>query len=708
MPGGSRAGAEPRVHESAAGGAAATVAWALVGVAGVAAMARLEPNLVEEGLMLHVGQRLAAGDHLYRDVVFFSGPFGFELLGLLLRGLGESIWVARGTAALFHGAATAASFAVARRAGAGPLAHVAAAGVAASPALLFPLLSTFYYTPLAMCLGFLSVAAADRGARRNGWAFAAGLGVAAVALNKQTLGVAFAAALLPALAATAPRGRGLRAAGAMGLGGAVATLATLAFYGLRGDLPDLWRCLVSLPLSLGETYRAPFINLWPPGVLADEIIPYRPLYLSNLFLLRSGFLTLIPPRLILATQLLYALPFVALLLTVASRARGPLPAGLWLNGAFLLAMATNLFPRSDWGHLVPVLPPTFVQLVLVGAQLLGKPRRVPHLVPALAGVLALAVAGSAVSVGRHVWSFSAHPSWGPRVPLRPVSETYRSPAIPRVINYLRERTEPGDPIFIARAEPLLYFATDTTNPTPFTGVLTVLHEEQEQAILAALPDVKYVVMTDTDQDLWTWYSDELPGVWAQLERHYRLAPYLPLDDQAWILVLERGPDRGPTLVDLFEEPPARAWIRESRDGPRLPAPPVPRLVARQIRRPLPMALGRWGGGLDFHVLVPEGGRFQAGIGFRGMNSHDGIFRHPKHSHMVVSVGRDGVFEKVLDERVDDSKRGGRSWAAVEADLSKWGGERVNLRLELVPERRIRADDLTWWGSPRITGSAGGN
>ena len=79
---------------------------------------------------------------------------------------------------------------------------------------------------------------------------------------------------------------------------------------------------------------------------------------------------------------------------------------------------------------VPVLPPTFVQLVLVGAHLLGRPRRVPHLVPALAGALALAVAGSAVSVGRHVWSFAAKPSWGPRVPLRPVSQIYRSPGIP--------------------------------------------------------------------------------------------------------------------------------------------------------------------------------------------------------------------------------------------------------------------------------------
>ena len=45
------------------------VVWGMLGALGCAALAPLEPNLLEEGLALHVAQRLAHGERLYRDVV---------------------------------------------------------------------------------------------------------------------------------------------------------------------------------------------------------------------------------------------------------------------------------------------------------------------------------------------------------------------------------------------------------------------------------------------------------------------------------------------------------------------------------------------------------------------------------------------------------------------------------------------------------------
>jgi hypothetical protein len=683
--------------------------WGLAGFASACALAGLEPNLVEEGLVLHVAQRLAAGQHLYSDIVFFTPPLPFELLGLLFRIFGEEIAVGRMAAALFQGAATAATWALARRLGAGRLPAAAAAmAMAAAPAFLFPLLSMFYYTPLAMCLGALVAWAALRGTEQPGWAFAAGLGVAGVALCKQTLGLSYALALLAALAFAAPAGRRLRAAGGLVLGGLAVTLLTLAFYGLRGDLDDLWRCLVTAPLELSESYRAPLINLWPPGQLGSEYFPSRPVYFSNLYFLRYGLYTDPGPVAVLATQLLYALPLLCLAASVVLQALGAVPRSLAIHTAFLFAMTTNLFPRSDWGHLAPALPPAGAHLMLLLALARPAALRRPRAVVAAATLVGLA--GGALFLGHWVHAVSGPPTWGPRVPLRPVSAVYRVPSVPRVIHFLRERVEPGEPIFVARAEPLIYFATDTTNPTPFTGVLTTLHEEQEEAILAALPHVRYVVMSDTDQPLWTYYSDELPRVWKYLERHFHVAPFFPLDDASFIVVLERGEDRGPTLVDLVDERPgARAWVRESRDGELVDAPPAPRLVARHNHRPLPMRVGSWGGGIDYDLVVPEGARFEAGIGFRGMVSEDGFYGHPTRSHMVVSIGRDGSFETLIDARVDDSKHGGRTWTEVEADLARWAGQRVTLRLELVPERALRPDEeLTWWGSPRIAGRATGS
>jgi hypothetical protein len=682
-------------------------AWAAVGFAACWSVAGLEPNLVEEGLVLHVAQRLAAGEHLYRDIVFFTSPLPFEALAALFRIFGEEIGVGRAAAAVLHGAATAAIYAFVRRSGGGALAFAAAAPVAAAPLLLFPLFSMFYYTPLAFWLGALAVDAASRGQRSTGWAFSAGLLVAGVALCKQTLGAALALGLLPALAAAAPPGTRRTRLGALVLGGAVTAAATLAWYGLRGDLPDLWRCLVKVPLALSDNYRAPFINLWPPGRFAEELLPNKAVYFSNLYFLWHGLFSVLPGWVVLATQVLYVLPMAALVLTLLRRLTGPLPAAAWLNAAFLLAMTANLFPRTDWGHLVIALPAALVQLLLLVGLPAGPATRRHRRVSAVLSALWVgALATASVSIAGWLHQEAGPPGWGPRVRLRPVSAVYRIPSVPRVIGFLRERTEPGDPIFVARAEPLLYFATDTRNPTPYTGVLTVLNREQEEKILAALPQVRYVVMSDTDQPLWTYYSDELPAVQKHLERYFRIPPYFPLDDASWIIVLEPGPDRGPTLIDLVDERSrARPWLRDRPGEERPDRSPPPRLVARHNRRPLPVRLGPWGGGIDYEIEVPAGARFEAGIGYRGMVSLDDLHEHPKRSRMRVSVGQEGRFETILDEPVDDGPRAGRRWTPVAADLSAWSGQRITLRLELVPALPVGRADLTWWGSPRIAGPA---
>jgi hypothetical protein len=127
------------------------------------------------------------------------------------------------------------------------------------------------------------------------------------------------------------------------------------------------------------------------------------------------------------------------------------------------------------------------------------------------------------------------------------------------------------------------------------------------------------------------------------------------------------------------------------------------MVARQNHRALPVRLGAWGGGVDFDLEVPPDGRFEAGVGFRGMVSLDDLHEHPKRSQMVVSVGRDGAFREVARVPVDDGPRAGRRWTPIEADLGPWAGERITLRLELETRMPTGRRDLTWWGSPRIAG-----
>jgi hypothetical protein len=298
-----------------------------------------------------------------------------------------------------------------------------------------------------------------------------------------------------------------------------------------------------------------------------------------------------------------------------------------------------------------------------------------------------------------IFGIAADPGLGPRVPQRPVTSQLRGRSLGNAIEYLRRHVRPGEAIFVARAEPLLYFATDTRNPTPYSGVIPGMRDQQEIDILAALDDVRYVVMSDIDQPLYTYYREELPRVQTHLERHFRVPRNYPYSKYIWISVLEPGPDRGPTAIDLFDmQAQGRAWIRDS-DGVERPAPgPPPKLATKMNRRPLAVWLGPYGGGIDFEVEIPDGAVFQSGIGITALVGAEDLFQQAENAWLEVAVSRGGDFETAGATFLVS---GGYRWMSLEADLSAWGGERVTLRLALTSDSPLDPDVVTFWGSPRI-------
>jgi hypothetical protein len=527
---------------------------------------------------------------------------------------------------------------------------------------------------------------------------AAGVLVGCAALCKQTLGVALALGLLAAIGAGAPARRQMRAAASFIAGGVALAMVTLGFYALRGELGLLVHSIVVLPMSFDESFNTPFINLWPPGFLSDEIAINRGTYLPPLYaVIEQDFAPSTGPM-ILFTQVLYALPFVALACTALRRFRQPLPAAVWIHAAVLVALTTNLFPRSDWGHVVFAIAPACVQLLLLAPTSVSAAPSLARRVCAAAclGMLLLGVGVATFAISTH----AKEPSLGPRVPLRPVTGMTRGPALAWTIQYLRERLEPGDSIFVARAEPLLYFATGARNPTPYSGVIPAMREEQEATILEALEDVRFVVMSDADTDTYTWYREELPAVQRYLERHFRVPEDFPAAGR-WLTVLEPGPDRGATAIDLYDRRgEARVWTRDYRDVEVPSSEPFPRLGTKVNHRPLVTRLGSRGAGIDFDVTLPVGAIFESGVGMRAMAFGDEVFLQVDRCRFRLSVSMGGPFEPVAEVPLYGSQR---RWTPFRADLSRFGGQRVTLRLEVVPFvppfdlRRI-----AFWGSPRIT------
>jgi hypothetical protein len=676
--------------------------WAIAAACSGAIVFALEPNVLEEGQLLHVAQRLAAGEHLYRDIVYYTGPFPFELLALLFRIFGEHVLVARLAMLPFMAAAAACSFALARSSGAGPLAHLAGAVWAGAPVVLFPLLSIFFYTGLAFYLVPVVCWAALQARVSTGWALAAGVGVAIVALCKQTFGVAFALTLLAALAVA---GGGLRPLLGVAAGGVATALAALGLYALRGDLGAFAYSMVQLPFELGSSFHAPWFDLWPIGRLTPELRANAPLYLPPWIYLRSGILVEPGWLAIAGTQLLYALPFAAIVATFARGLRGGLAPGVWIHLAGLATLATNLYPRGDWGHLVFALPPAVAQLLL-----LWPPRVSQRARGVVAAAGCLAVYTLVIAMGTWVNTLGRTPTFGPEVPLAPVSPSTRAKSIPRVIHYLRNRVYPNEPIFVARQEPLIYTATGTRNPTRYTGVVMGVREQQQREIVEALGPVRFVVMSDIDQPLYAYYSDELPLVQRYFERHFRVPADFEIDEMSWIQVGARGPDLGVTALDLGDERARGRFWRRDAAGTIAPArDSSPKLPSRQLRRLFAIELGPGGGGVDFRLKVPTAAMFQADTGLSWVVSTSRRHDHPGGARHTLAVSLDGEsFRLLRTTRVADrTPRRALRWQRFFVDLSEYAGREVVLRLEIIADAPLTPGSIAWWGSPRVAVPAKG-
>lgn len=688
----------------------ATWCWGAIGALACAAAAAFEPSMLEEGLPLHVAQRMLRGEQLYRDVVFFTGPLPFDLLAALFRIAGEHLFVARGAVVLLQGLATAAVFAIGARAGAGPLAHAAAAAQASAPWLLFPLFSIYFPSTLATILCPLAVLAALRGLDRSGWATVAGILTACVALCKQTTGAVLAAGLVVAIAACAPASRRVVAGGSFIAGGLAAALGTSLWYFAQGTVGDLVEATIWMPLALGDTFHMPFPALWPPGEPGAAVEKNWPFYLPRLYLIAKPKIAVIMHNLGLLTQLLYLLPMVALAITLLRAAWRGLPNAISLHTAILLAGIAGLFPRTDWGHLSMVLPAAVAQLLLVAGSRRGAIDARDPWRSALAGLLVAGFGLASAAAAVLIYGVAGHEPWDPKAPVLPVSEDYATPAVPRAIQYLREQLAPGEPLIVARQEPLLYFVLDARNPTRYVGMMQGRKEAQESELLAALPAVPYVVMSEKDGAATGYYSDELPAVYAHLERHYRIPSDFPTDVDQWLMVYQRAEDRGATAVDLVAAASGSPhWMKAGPDGPVIeyPASRLPRFAMRHLRRPLALMVAPDGGGIDVSLELPNGARFESGVALGRIASSEGIARRSEAGETYsVWIVDGGEAMLAASKWVPPDAEGERTWETIEADLSRWGGKKVVLRLQVVPDKAPKIVSTAWWGSPRIVAPAG--
>ncbi len=520
--------------------------------------------MLDEGTLVHIADRVASGEVLYRDVATGVMPGSFYLQAILFLVFGRSLLVGRLFMILLFALASASLFLIAR--------GESSRAVALAVTISFMAVSVQYwrfpgYSPEAIFLVLLTLAAARAfvDTRRRKWLFLTGLGLGVTILFKQNYGTFASLGVAAGLAAAAPdRRRAFRDVATAASVAATPIALTAALFATSGAGADFWSSTVGIPLRVPSTV---FTRPWPPlfGTPGPRIVrdiayylPFEELALDTKdWLVGHRWLALAivrlayygPPLFLVAAGVLWDRQRARLRRSPDPTSDGAkrLPAGaLYLGTSAFLFL--GVFPRVDAHHLFMTLAPSF----LLAAWLLGpNPRPLVRRSALVLGgaLLALSMVSQVAAV------YAVHPEEIrdafldiPRA--RIWVERWQAAQIREQVAQVEERVPKGEPIFVAPSSPMYYFLADRPNPTRYPLILPgALDEEEVVRTLTGAP-VRYALISDIAFEQFP-FPYVAPVVWSYLYRHF-----VPADGAGWDVapfapyLYERG-HRTPAGIDLL-------------------------------------------------------------------------------------------------------------------------------------------------------------
>jgi MFS family permease len=452
--------------------------------------------LADDGYLAYGVQRLADGEVLYRDfrrtytpgIYYFFVPV-FEIFGR------DLVW-ARAVWLMWHAALAALTYLVAR-----PFAPRWAALWLGLVPILLPPPPHKMFVPVTVVAGLAicrTVAWAGLGLRGM---LVAGVGIGAIALFRQEVG----AYALVIAAFSIPAGEILRSE--------------------QTERSAFVRRVFGLWAALGAGVFA----LWGPFLAAVAAQGALPAMLDQVVLdgvrVQAGMELPFPPPTVLYTGperfvvSLFYVPAAAAVVAAAivahalvRRRLGPTHLVLAQWAAMTGLMHGLILFRSDLMHLQQILvAPALIMAYLAGALWKGaKASRSAHETWAARLALGFLVVwgGAILSWGisdriRHSYSLLEKTTTlnEPRARMK----MGRRPAkqLEAVLDFVRTRTEPGEPVFVAPYAPIVYFLSERPNPTPYDLLLPGhATAEVQKDIIDRLErsDLRVVVVDDVRWD----------------------------------------------------------------------------------------------------------------------------------------------------------------------------------------------------------------
>lgn len=521
---------------------------------------------LDEGQLTMIGNRLAEGQYLYRDVYTGIFPGIYWLTELLFRIFGVDIAVTRFAQLAFNAMLAVSVWRFTLRLASPRVAWLAALATISLVYLSFPGLTFFSYSTVSLAFAMeAALAASDyaaSGRTRDG--VRCGLLLAATTVVKQNYGALALLSIAAGLAWSRPKGplrlRSLAQAAAPVIASGLAVAAAAGGYLLAtGSFGAFWESTVlTLFGSQLTAYNQPmapvfgkhtfhdgiFVFLYTPGILFCYLLIGIPVAA------RSAFLDVISA----AVRVGYGSAWLALLSAPyilwsrirrdreAEAAGRPSPARILVP--FSVLMFFGIFPSAIWSHLAAVLPgqiPLLAALAEDAAVAAGSIGFLRPLRRGLAsGIVVLLTVGTVAAyakIASDVRKWNPNDFGLPHASLR-VSDRDRL-MFGKALDFLRECARDDETVFVAPDLPILYVASGKRNPTPYDLVVPgdVRDEVMVRDIEAA--GTRCVVLADLMYPQFQPFPVLFPKLDALLHRSFEVRDSVTFEKLRWNFLVRR-------------------------------------------------------------------------------------------------------------------------------------------------------------------------
>ena len=690
--------------------------------------------LSDEGFLLLQSWDMAQGKVLYRDMDSFVAPGVWFLLSTLFRIFEPSVFVSRMAVLVCFLATVAVCARIVERLADGRYALAAVGAFLVICVWGFPAWTWSFYSIYAVLFAMaalerlLAWRASSLGRdlvwvgvflglsitfkQNYGAQVLVGAVLAAVAIRVELDG-SIAAALRAAPAAS------LRVA----LGMACVGLPVLAYFGLHGALPDLFRALVLHPFTSFLGHHA--IPYLPPTEFVErDLFSGWGRMTYGAYGLNHGGMRFLWPRFLvrgveLLHVLLYWLPPIAFAaggaFLLRSLRQGRLDGGL----AALLAVGGSLFlgvfPRADLNHLVNVYQPVIVVAAVVLARFegvaAGLPRGLRRGVVGAGATLAVLYTGLAV-----YWYFDIRSLLSEEL-AHPRAGVLLSSADRQMIDYevgqIRARTRPGEPVLTLPAMSMLNFLAERPMPSRYYNhyAAHIGHDGGEELVRQLEEnEVRWVLA-----DYYGFFSEAVgmreyaPRLTEYLRRYFAPADSVGIDSHLFLVrrrqplpERERSSVLGDCDVGFFDWRSRGLQQHLLFDSLYHPLQSGGLLLRRQVET-------------QCRVSVPEGAVLAFAVGYRQPT------RVSRGTQLAAEVwlradAPGAAYERVYREAVQPLPV--QSWSSPphqgrRIDLSRWGGQDVWLLFRTRFDGDARMNNIDFkgfamiWQDPQLESGDGG-